>query len=34
MIEVREGFILRKRKVCPLSKKERGEIHKFSFKNN
>jgi len=28
-MEVREGFILRKRKVYPLLKEERGEMHKF-----
>jgi len=26
---IKEGFLLRKRKVYPLSREERGEIHKF-----
>ena len=28
-IEIKEGFLLRKRKVYPLSREEREEVHKF-----
>ena len=28
-IEVKEGFLLRKKKAYSLSREERGEIHKF-----
>jgi len=28
-IEIKEEFVLRKREVYPLSREERGEVHKF-----
>jgi len=28
-IDMKEGFVLRKRKVYPLSREEREEVHKF-----
>jgi len=28
-IEVKEGFVLRKKKVYPLSREERGEMYEF-----
>jgi len=29
VIKIKEGFVLRKRKVYPLLREERGEMHKF-----